>query len=94
MTAILENLATIGQDALYDIYEDDHEIDVQLDDFGGFDEEWNEIERPYEDEEAVEAFLEWLEEAADYHEDDGCGMYEFYHFGEWTVQLGYTSFDI
>ena len=94
MTTILEKLATIEEDALYDIYEEDYEIRVDLDNFGGFDAKGRELDRPYKDKEAVKAFLEWLEEAADYHEDDGWGMYELYHFGEWTVQLGYTSFDI
>ena len=33
---------------------------LTLEDFEGFDDDWNEVEREYENEEAVDALLEWV----------------------------------
>lgn len=66
-------------------------IDVTLEDFEGFDEDWSEIDREYDDEEAVDAFLEMLEAECSSQEGD---FYVVYHFEDFDVQLGYASFDI
>lgn len=82
-------LNTISADSDYFIYED--VIHLTIDDFEGFDGDWNEIEREYEDETAVEAVLAWLAENADEVTED---FYCDYHFGNIIVRVGYTSFDI
>ena len=56
----------------------------------GFDEEWCEVFRDY-DEEAVAELVEWLEEHAVEVEDD---FYAVYHFEGFEVHLGYGSYDI
>ena len=44
-----------------------------------------------DNEKAVEEVLEWLEENADFVEND---FYDYYHFGDIVVEVGYTAFDI
>ena len=87
MIAAIENL---GADA--SMYEfENGTIDVTLEDFEGFDDNWSEIDREYDNEEAVNAFLEMLEAECSSKEDD---FYTIYHFEGFDVQLGYASFDI
>ena len=86
---ILAQLDRISADSYYDI--NDNHIDLTIDDFEGFDEDWSEIYRELVDEDAVEEILKWLEENADYVDGD---FYRYYHFGEIVVEVGYTSFDI
>lgn len=86
MVAAIEALA---DDALYDVI--DGEIHVTLYDFEGFDDDWCEIMRDYDDEQAVEAFLQML--ADECLSSDG-DFYEYYEFDGFTVKLGYASFDI
>jgi hypothetical protein len=74
-----------------DYYVNDNCIDLTLDDFEGFDDDWSEVEREFVDEEAVDEVLEWLEKNADYVDGD---FYRYYHFGDIEVQVGYTSFEI
>ena len=66
-------------------------LDVTLEDFEGFDEDWAEIDREYDNPEAVNAFLEMLEAECSSQEGD---FYVTYHFKGFDVQLGYASFDI
>ena len=86
---IIAQLDRISTDSYYDV--SDNHIDLTIDDFEGFDEDWHEIDREYDDPEAVEEVLEWLEENADFVDGD---FYRYYHFGEIVVEVGYTSFDI
>ena len=66
-------------------------IHVDLDDFEGFDENWDEQFREYDDADAVENFLDTLEkEALEIDED----YYTTYKFDGFAVKLGYTSYDI
>ena len=65
--------------------------DLTLEDFEGFDKNWNEIIRDYDNEEAVDALLNWLE--------DNCidkteRLYIHYVFPDFQVTLGYASSDI
>ena len=69
----------------------DGTLDVTIEDFEGFDDDWSEIDREYDDEEAVDAFLEMLETECLSKEDD---YYVVYHFEGFDVCLGYASFDI
>ena len=86
---ITAQLDRISEDSWYDI--DDNRINLTIDDFEGFDDNWREIDREFVDADAVEEVLDWLEENADSAEGD---FYEYYHFGDIVVEVGYTSFDI
>ena len=88
---IIEKLNTIEADASYWIDEEENVIHLTLEDFEGFTEDWEEIYREYENEEAIDAVLDWLRENADEVEND---FYTCYHFGEIVVSLGYSSYDI
>lgn len=87
---IVNELNRISEDSWYIVY-DNGCIRLTIDDFEGFDEDWNEVEREYENPTAVEEVLDWLEENADNVEYD---LYDYYHFGDITVVVGFTSFDI
>ena len=64
---------------------------LTLEDFEGFDEYWHEVEREYDNEEAVNALLNWLEtNCAEQRED----FYTYYIFSDFQVIVGYASFDI
>ena len=66
-------------------------IYLTVNDFVGFDRNWNEIMRDYDHPKEVEALLDWL--------DNNCisethNLYVDYSFNGFTVHLGFTSFDI
>ena len=82
-------LDRISADSWYSV--NGNHIDLTVDDFAGFDENWCEIDREFEDADAVEEVLEWLGENADCVDGD---FYRYYHFGDIVVEVGYTSFDI
>lgn len=89
MEQIIERFETIKADADYRV--NGAEITLTINDFEGFDDNWQEIDREFEDLDAVEKVLDWLEENADRIEGD---FYQYYYFGEIVVCVGYTSFDI
>lgn len=91
MTMILDRLAALGYDVMFSIDADGTTIHATLQDFEGFDEHWCEIEREYDDEDAVDAFLEWCEETADSYTLD---LASDYHFGDITLWVCYASADI
>ena len=86
---ITAQLDRISADSSYDIVDDC--IYLTIHDFEGFDDDWSEIARELVDAAAVEEVLDWLEENADSADGD---LYEYYHFGDIVVEVGYTSFDI
>ena len=86
---IFAQLDRISEDSWYDIT--DNRIDLTINDFEGFDENWSEIDREFVDADAVEEVLQWLEENADYIDDV---FYRRYHFGEIVVVVDYTSSEI
>lgn len=86
---ITAQLDRISEDSWYDV--DDNRINLTINDFEGFDDNWSEIDRELVDAKAVEEVLDWLEENADSSEGD---FYEYYHFGDIVVEVSYTSFDI
>ena len=85
---ILRMLVELGESVEYSVHEG--YVDVTVLDFEGFDEDWCEIDGDY-DEDAVDYFLEWLEEHCDSHEGD---FYHSYYFGDLEVEIGYASMDI
>lgn len=66
-------------------------LNIELNDFEGFDEDWSEISREFDNPEMVERFVRMLETGCLFKEDD---LYVVYHFEDFDVQLGYASFDI
>ena len=93
MEIIIAMLEKMVEDVDYyvrEIDEEKPELVITVDDFEGFDEDWSEIMRDY-DEEAVDGLIEWLEEHCISEDGD---FYSYYHFEEFDVELGYSSFDI
>lgn len=90
MWKVLEEVAdiTVWEDTAD---EDEEGFHVTVEDFGGFDEDWCELEREYEDEEGLDAFLKMLERECVSKEGD---MYVVYHFEDFDVEVGFASFDI
>lgn len=86
---ILEMANALGEDAI--VFDFNNEINVDFNDFDGFDENWEEIMRDYDNPNAVEAFEEMLRSEALSIDDD---YYTTYHFNGFTVKVGYTSYDI
>lgn len=84
---VMARLATV-KDIEIDDWDD--EIKVTVQDFEGFDEDWCEVFRDYDDE-AVDAMLEWLEAHCDHYDGD---FYVYFYFEGFEVCVGYTSFDI
>jgi hypothetical protein len=70
---------------------EDGEYAITFDDFGGFDEHWCEMDREYVKPELVDSIIDWLDKNALSIEDD---YYMVYHFDGYSVQVGYTSYDI
>ena len=66
-------------------------IHLTVDDFLGFDENWDEIYREFDDEDAVDEFLEALEVECNEASGD---YYRTYYFDEFAVKVGYSSMDI
>lgn len=67
------------------------EYQVTLQDFTGFDGEWNEVYREYSEPELVEQFSDMLEEEC---EEMECDYYEYYFFEDFSIFLDYASCDI
>lgn len=86
---ILKMLNDLGNDAY--VYESGDDISVDLNDFEGFDENWSEIMRDYDNPKKVQQALDTLQRTAIIIEDN---FYTTYHFEDCSVILGYTSYDI
>jgi hypothetical protein len=85
MEMITAQLDRVLEDVSYEVHED--YIDLTIEDFGGYDKHWREIEREFVDEDAVDEVLDWLEEHADKVEGD---FYRYYYFGEiWNEAANY-----
>lgn len=65
-------------------------FDVTLCDFEGFDDNWHEVMRDYENEEMVDVLFKLLDRAERTEGD----FYVTYFFKDCSLELGYTSFDI
>lgn len=86
---VIELLKTAGNDLYYNI-NNEGDINVTINDFIGFDDDWNEIYREY-NEELVDTIEEKIEAAA----DDAWGdFYRYYKFEDFIIIWGYASFDI
>ena len=88
--AMLATIKALGDDAtIFD--EHDYCLAVTIEDFEGFTKNWEEIDRDFDNPEAVRAFLEMLEAECLYKDGD---FYVTYHFDGFDVEIGYASFDI
>jgi hypothetical protein len=85
---IIAQIEALGEFASY--YTRGSRVCVTIEDFEGYDEDWCEVDAEL-DEDAVDAFVEWLEEECDSHDGD---YYHYYQFGDIEVELGYASMDI
>ena len=79
-----------GTDAIIERHSDGTYV-LTLEDFDGFDDHWNEIEREFENEEAVDALLAWLEANCT---ERIANLYVHYVFSDFRLTLGYASFNI
>ena len=79
----------LGDDATLWVHDD--VLDVTFEDFEGFDDDWDEVMREYDDEDAVDAFIEMLERECVAKEGD---FYATYLFDGFKVKVGYASYDI
>lgn len=86
---ILEKINELGNDAYSNEY--DNIISVDFNDFEGFDEDWNEVMRDYDNPELVQDFVDFLKSTCDRMEGD---FYQCYHYNDFVVQVGFTSYDI
>ena len=85
---VLEKLEKLGENVEYKVK--DTEIKVVVLDFIGYNDNWEEVYRDY-DEDAVEDFEEWLEDNC---VSCQCDYYQYYEFDGFNVEIGYSSMDI
>lgn len=85
-----EQLNALCNDISFWEWDDENKLDVTVEDFEGFDEDWDEVYADIDDD-AVDKMIEWLESHCDSHEGD---LYHYYTFGDLVVCLGWASFDI
>lgn len=85
-----EQLNALCEDISFWEWDDENKLDVTVEDFEGFDDDWDEVYADIDDD-AVEKMIEWLESHCDSHEGD---LYHYYTFGDLVVCLGWASFDI
>ena len=85
-----EQLNALCKDITFWEWDDENKLDVTVEDFEGFDEDWDEVYADIDDD-AVEKMIEWLESHCDSHEGD---LYHYYTFGDLVVCLGWASYDI
>ena len=86
---ILKMLTDLGDDAY--VYEHGDDISVDLNDFEGFDENWSETMRDYDNPKKVQQALDTLQRTAIIIEDN---FYTTYHFEDCSVIVGYASYEI
>jgi hypothetical protein len=86
---MVENMPDIEMSSL--VYKGQPTLFLTLQDFVGFDEDWNEIYRDFEDEDGIDALWEKLESECERMERN---FYTYFYFPGFCVQWGYTSMDI
>ena len=86
---VIAMLKDLGNDV--DFYDDNNNIDVTINDFEGFDENWAEIIRDLDNAEGIDKFIEMLEDECISYEGD---MTIIYHFKDFDVTIRDASFEI
>lgn len=87
---VIELLKSAKKDIFYDVDEEERDVYVTVKDFKGFGDDWQAISRDY-DKDLVKSIEEKIEAASVSSEGD---LYQYYHFEDFTVVWGYSSFDI
>lgn len=87
---VCETLDGLESDCWYEL-RGKNQLYVIFNDFEGFDENWDEIMRDYDNPKGVEMFLDLLEKNAAFIEGASCRTY---HFDNFSVKVDYTSNDI
>ena len=85
---MLEESKNLGD---VDYYTYENELNIDFNDFDGFDDEWNEVEREYTSENLVNKILNYIETNATLIKDS---LYQTYQLDDKTIVIGYTSFDV
>lgn len=85
---MLEESKNLGD---VDYYTYENELNIDFNDFDGFDDEWNEVEREYTNENLINKILNYIETNATLIKDS---LYQTYQLDDKTIVIGYTSFDI
>ena len=90
---MFDTLMTLINACENDVYffKEDRMIDLTINDFEGFDNNWNEIMRDYDNPNAVDALLDWLNANCVSKVNE---LYITYSFDGFAVKVGYASFDI
>lgn len=89
MEMVMELLAKVEDDLI--VMDWDDRIDVEVNDFVGFDEDWSEIMRDLDNEELVDEVYETLKAEASSVEED---FYVNFYFDGFYVSWGYASYNI
>lgn len=85
---MLEESKNLGD---VDYYTYENELNIDFNDFDGFDDKSNEIDREYTNENLVNQILNYIETNATLVKDS---LYQTYQLDDKTIVIGYTSFDI
>lgn len=85
---IMERLDLLENDVFY--YTDGDTLYITVNDFSGFDDNWNKISRDY-DEQGVRDLMDILADLCNKHTNS---FYHVYYFDYFTVRLGFASCDI
>lgn len=86
---ILEKLNNLGNDVDFNEY--NGVIEIDFNDFCGFDEDWNEVLRDYDNPSMVSELLDFLSNNCKEVVND---FYTTYIFNDFQVIVGYASYDI
>lgn len=86
---VLKMLDNLKDDVTFYIYKGI--IHVTIDDFIGFDDDYNEIFRDYTDPKGIGKLLNYLDKCSLCTKDD---LYITYYLQDCIVEIDYTSFDI
>lgn len=89
MEMVMELLATAGDDLI--VMDWDDSIDVEVNDFEGFDDDWAEIIRDVENGELVDEIYETLKREALSVDED---FYVEFQFEDFSLSWGYASYNI
>ena len=87
---VIAQVNALGEDASYYV-ERNGDILVTFENFERFDDDWNEVKREFDNEEAINAFEDRL---ADEASKIFNGYYRHYQMDGFTVIVGYPSMDI
>lgn len=87
---IINAIKALADDATYYI-SPNGDIHVNFEDFEGFNENWDEVEREYDNPKAVEKFQSMLARECNFIERN---YYTYYYFNKFKVVAGYASYDI